>query len=169
MLDKLAFSYEKPLRYSIDYFSSGEEDNQGKSTDEESPVSSISDQYSTDVTFSLDSSSSGISSGGGSGSASSDGILNAKEEIIVISDDEELVPITDEDSPFQSEEKFKADIQPMEIKEAKAPGGWDTFICAQCKKAWITSQEEWQDRQLHKNGVLGNEQDGGAFSYETTF
>ena len=99
--DPLLFSHIPPARNVIEYETSEPE----VFASEDSPVSSISDQYSTDETFSLGSlktsSESSIES-----VPSSDGILASNSEVIVISDDDSNSLVLSTESEIKDSENI---------------------------------------------------------------
>ena len=92
--DKLLYSYIKPERNVIPLEDS---DNEEDRFDNDSPVSSISDQYSTDDTYNPESSMSISDSTISSENPSSDGILAENDEVLEPSDSDTIINSTDDE------------------------------------------------------------------------
>jgi hypothetical protein len=113
--DPLLFSHIQPLRNAIEY----EDEEPEVCVREDSPVSSISDQYSTDATFSIGSMESSTTDTYSDSTASSDGVLAASFANLTISDtDSESLVMFSESEISDEENLFNSLLTPEDINEA---------------------------------------------------
>lgn len=113
--DPLLFSHIAPLRNVIEF----ENEEPEVFVREDSPVSSISDQYSTDATFSLGSMESSSTDSCSTSTESSDGVLAPHSEIITISDtDSEPLVLSTESEMSDEENLFDSLLTPEEMNES---------------------------------------------------
>ena len=112
--DPLLFSHIRPIRNVIEF----EAEEPEVFVREDSPVSSISDQYSTDETFSPPSIITSTDSISDS-TASSDGILAPESQVIVISDsDSESLVLSTESTISDEDNLFNSSFTPSDMDEA---------------------------------------------------
>jgi hypothetical protein len=95
--DKLLYSFIKPARNVIPLADSENEEENGRRYNCDSPVSSISDQYSTDELYEPDSNVTTSLSDISSEAPSSDGIFAENDEVADPSDSDTIIESTDDE------------------------------------------------------------------------